>query len=189
MKTLAVALAVIVPSLVMADLKVGTVDMMTLVRNHKSYDSNKKLLSETEKDYHKRLDKQKEEVDRIQEEGRKLAEQARNPMLAAAAKQKLEQDLTDVQNRFLAGQQRLRAEAMRSQQELQDLEGRLLKATTEDLRNSINAFAKKSGYDFIFDASAAPFAKESFDVTGGVLKEMGVDPAAVKPAKAEAEKK
>ena len=36
MKKLAVALALI-PAVALADLKIGTVEMMTLVRNHNSY--------------------------------------------------------------------------------------------------------------------------------------------------------
>ena len=38
-----------------AEMKFGTVDMMTLVRNHPNYDSNKTLLTSTDKDYQKKL--------------------------------------------------------------------------------------------------------------------------------------
>ena len=169
------------------EMKIGTVDMLTLVRNHKSYETNKQTLTDTEKDYQKKLDREKGELEKIQDDGRKLAEQTRNPMLSEAAKQKLEKDLMDIQTRFLQGQQRLRQEAMRSQQELQDLEGRLLKRTTEDLRKNINDFAESNGYDFIFDASAVPFAKRAYDVTPGVLKKMGVDPAKAVTAKAKSD--
>ena len=65
---------------------------------------------------------------------------------------------------------------LRSQQDLQDLEGRLLKATTEDLREKINAFAAANKYDLIVDITAAPFASEKLDVTPAILKSMGVDP-------------
>ena len=60
--------------------------------------------------------------------------------------------------------------------DLQALEGRLLKATTEDLRKRINAFAESEGYDLIVDATAAPFSKKELDVTPEILKAMGVDP-------------
>jgi Skp family chaperone for outer membrane proteins len=170
LSTLAAAAAV-------GDVKVATVDMLLLVRNHPGYESNKTLLKATESDYQKKLDKIKSDVESIQEEGKKLSEQARNPMLSAAAKQKLEKDLVDIQNRFLAGQQRLRAEAMRSQQDLQDLEARLLKTATAEIRKHVDAFAAANGYDFVFDSAAAVFAKKSFDVTDGIMRKMGVDPA------------
>jgi outer membrane protein len=175
MKKLVLMSVIVAATATFADLKIGTVDMMALVRNHSSYEPNKKLLAETEKDYTKKLDGIKAELDEIQEEGKGLTEQLRNPLLSQSAKTKLEKDLVDIQNKFIAGQQRLRSEMMRSQQDLQDLEGRLLKATTEDLRERINAFAESGKYDLIIDSTAAPFAKKELDVTPAILKAMGVD--------------
>ena len=168
-----------------ADMKIGTVAMLKLVRNHSSYESNRKFLLETEKDYSRRIDEMKRELETVQEEGKKIADQLRNPLLAQAAKTKLEKELVDIQNRFLAGQQRIRSEAMRSQQELQGHEARLLKATTEDLRGRIRAFADAQGYDLIVDQTAVPFAKASLDVTDAVLRSMGVDPEKAKDEKNE----
>lgn len=179
MKKLILFAALAAATTVFADLKIGTVDMMSLVRNHSSYEPNKKLLAETEKDYTKKLDAMKGELDEIQEEGKSMTEQLRNPLLSQSAKTKLEKDLLDVQNKFIAAQQRIRSEMMRSQQDLQDLEGRLLKATTEDLREKIDTFAKKNKYDLIIDVTAAPFAKAELDVTPAILKAMGVDPKKV----------
>lgn len=176
MKKLVLITALAAATATFADLKVGTVDMMALVRNHSSYEPNKKLLTETEKDYSKKLDSIKAELDEIQEEGKNLTEQLRNPLISQTAKAKLEKDIMDVQNKYISCQQHLRSEMMRSQQDLQDLEGRLLKATTEDLRERINAFAEAGKYDLILDETAAPFAKKSLDVTPDILKAMGVDP-------------
>ncbi len=183
MKNLAMLAAMAAASVAFADMKIGTVDMIMLVRNHSSYEPNKKLLNDTEKDYAKKVDRMKADLDDVQEEGKKLSEQLRNPMLAPAAKAKLEKELLDVQNKFLSGQQAIRSEMARSQQDLQGLETRLLKATTEDLHRRIDAFAEKEGYDLVVDVAAAPFAKKSLDVTPEILKAMGVDPATAKGAK------
>lgn len=176
MKKLILFTALAAATTVFADLKIGTVDMMSLVRNHSSYEPNKKLLTETEKDYTKKLDAMKAELDEIQEEGKNMTDQLRNPLLSQGSKTKLEKDLMDIQNKFITAQQRIRAEMLRSQQDLQELEGRLLKATTEDLREKINAFAAANKYDLIVDITAAPFASEKLDVTPAILKSMGVDP-------------
>ena len=186
MKKLVLMTAVIAATAAFAELKIGTVDMMALVRNHSSYEPNRKLLTETEKDYTKKLDAIKAEVDAIQEEGKNLADQLRNPLLAQAQQKKLEKDLVDIQAKYVSGQQRLRAEMMRSQQDLQDREGRLLKATTEDLHEKIDAFAEAEGYDIILDVTAAPFARQSLDVTPAILKTMGVDPSKVNETAEEA---
>jgi len=146
------------------------------VRNHPNYESNKELLTSTDKDYQKKLDVIKAEGDKLQEEGKKLAEQVRNPMLAAKAKADVEKQLMDLQQKLVGIEQRYRAEAMRNRQDLQDLEARLFKTTTEDLRKRIAKFAEAKGYDFVFDRTATPYYKPTYDVTDALLKEMGVDP-------------
>jgi len=174
-KIMAVAAAALCAS-VFADLKVGTVEMMVLVRNHKSYDTNKKLLQDAEKDYQQKIDRMKEDVDAIQEEGKKVAEQGKSPMLAKAQKEKIEKDLLDIQNRYIAAQQKLRAEAMESQQKLQEFESRLLRITTDDIRDIVNKYAEAKGYDMIVESTVTAFAKKSLDVTDDLLKAMGVNP-------------
>ena len=163
-----------------AEMKFGTVEMLKLVRNHPNYDSNKALLESTDKDYKKKLDNIKSEGEKLQAEGKKLVDQLRNPMLAAKAKADLEKQVTDIQQKLMAIEQRYRSEGMRCRQDLQDLEGRLLKTTTDDLRKRIEKYAVSKGYDFIFDATAVPFARKSYDVTDELLKTMGVDPANAK---------
>ena len=187
MKKIALAAALAATTVAMADVKIGTVDMFVLVRNHASYEPNEKLLNDTEKDYAKKIDRLKAGLEETQEEYKKLTEQYRNPMLAQSAKDKLEKQIVDLQNKLLAGQQTIRNEMMRTQQDLQGLERRLLKATTEDLHNRIDAFAEQEGYDLILDVSAAPFAKKSLDVTPEILKAMGVDPEKAKGPKESAD--
>ena len=161
-----------------AEMKIGTVDMLKLVRNHPTYEFNKTFLTNKEKDFQEKLDRMRSEIDAIQEEGRKAAEQMKNPMLAQAAKDKIEKDLMEIQNKYVAAQQKLRNEAMESQQQLQELEADLLKSTTADLRKNISAFAEENGYDVILDAAATPYAKKELDVTAAIQKH--IDDAAAK---------
>ena len=176
MKKLVFAVMMAAAMVATAEMKVGYVDMLLLVRNHPNYDSNKALLTSTDKDYQKKLEGVKAEGDKLQEEGKRLMDQMRNPMLTAKAKSDVEKQLGDIQQKLMGIEQRYRSEAMRCRQDLQDLEGRLLKTTTDDLRKRLGAFAKKSGYDLIYDATAVPYAKPEYDVTNEMLKELGVDP-------------
>ena len=183
MKKLVLGIVLAAAAAASADMKVGTVDMMALVKNHRNYETNRNILQSTEKDYQGRLDGMKSELEALQEEGKKLSDELRNPMLAATAKTKIENDLTKVQEKFIAGQQKLRSTAMRNQQELSDLEARLLKEQAAELKKTVAEFAEKNGYDMIVDASAAIFSKKALDVTPLVLKAMGVDPAKAAAAK------
>lgn len=186
--TLTASLLLASAATVFADVKIGTVDMVLLVRNHKNYEDNKRLLTSTETEYKQKLESKKSDLQSIQDEGRKLADELRNPMLSDATKKSLENRLVEIQNRFIKAQQDIRSEAMRSEQDLSELEARLLRFQAQDIKKSIQAFAEGAGYDMILDSSATLYAKESHDVTDGVLKEMGVDPEKARAA-AEKDKK
>ena len=163
-----------------AEMKVGVVDLMVLIRNHPNYDSNKELLASTDKDYKKKLDEIKSEGETLQEEGKKLAEQLRSPMLADKAKTDVEKRLMEIQQKLMGIEQHYRSEAVRCRQDLQDLEARLLKTTTDDLRKRMAKLAEEKGYDFVFDKTATPFSKAEYDVTDDMLSAMNVDPKAAK---------
>ena len=143
-KTIVVAVVVATAMAASAEMKVGTVDLMLLVRNHPNYDSNKALLTSTDKDYQKKLEGVKAEGDKLQEEGKKLMEQMRNPMLTAKAKADVEKELGGIQQKLIGIEQRYRSEAMRCRQDLQDLEGRLLKTTTDDLRKRLAVLQRRA---------------------------------------------
>ena len=174
------AMALVAAMAASAEMKVGTVDLMLLVRNHPNYDSNKTLLTSTDKDYQKKLEGIKSEGEKLQNEGKQLMDQMRNPMLTAKAKVDIEKQIEDIQKKLTVIAQRLQSESMRCRQDLQDLEGRLFKTTTEDLRKRLGAYAGENGYDFICDATAVPYAKPEYDVTDEMLKKLGVDPKEAK---------
>ena len=180
MKKLLIALCVASVSVAALAIKVATVDMVILVKNHPAYDTNKTLLLNTEKDLRKKLEDMNKELAAIQEEGKKHAETLRNPMSSKKAKDDAEMALREIENRYMQQQQKVRAEMMRSQQELAQLEAGLLKAQSDDLKKRISKFADKNEYDLVIDSSAALYSKDSFNVTDAVLKEMGVDPAKAK---------
>ncbi len=180
MKKIFIAFSIVVAAASAFALKVGTVDMVVLVKNHPAYETNKTLLMNTEKDFRKKLEDMNKELASIQEEGKKHAEAIRNPMSSQKAKVDAEMALGEIQNRYMQQQQKIRAEMMRSQQELSQLEAGLLKAQSDDLKKRISKFAEKNGYDIVIDSTAAFYSKDSFNVTDAMLKEIGVDPAKAK---------
>ena len=179
MKKLIFALAV-VPAVAMADLKLATVDVVRLVRNHPDYERNEKFMESKSKDLEKKGEEIKAEGETLQAEGKKLLEQMRNPMLNEKAKVDVEKKLQDIQQKLIQIEQRYRSEMMRGNQDLQDDRARLMKATTEDLRERLKKYGEAKGLDFILDTNVIAYAKDSFDVTDDILKEMGVDPAKAK---------
>lgn len=178
-RTIAVA-TVFAASLAFGGIRIGTIDMMALVKSHPNYEANKTLLQSTEQDYRKRMDEMRTEIEKLQAEGQKLAEEYKSPMLSKTAKAKLEDDLTRIQKDFLSKQQALRSVAMENQDKLSELEGRLLKMQADDIKEWVAGFAKDNDYDFVFDSSAVPFATKDSDVTDGVVKYMALHPKTTK---------
>jgi len=177
MKKIVACFALAMAVSAMGELRFGTVNMVDLVRLHPSHESNKALVKSTDKDYKAKLQQLQEAAKAIAEEGKKLQEEFMNPMLSAAAKGEVQKKMDGVQQRFVAARQELETSARHYQNELQDLEARLLKLETDDIRAKIGIYAKENGYDVIGDASMLAFAKESLDVTDAILKAMNVDPA------------
>ena len=171
-----------------AELKIGTVNMVDLVRLHPNHESNRTLVKTTDTEYKAKLDAKQEELKEIADEGKKAQSDLQNPMLSTQARAAAQKKLEGIQKRFLDGQQEMRQMATRFQNDLGELESRLIKLETDDIRAKINAYAKAHGYDFIADGTMLAFAKESYDVTDEILKSMNVDPAKRKEKK-EKEKK
>jgi len=176
MKKAIVAGVVAAAMVAAADMKIGTVNMVDLVRLHPSHETNRNLIKSTDKDYKAKLDGRQEAMKAIADEGKKVQDDFSNPMLSPAAKAEAQKKLEGIQQRFMAAQQDLRSAAQHYQNEIADLETRLLKLETEDIRAKITTFAKENGYDLVVDASMLGYAKESFDVTDEILKALGVDP-------------
>ena len=185
MKTLTIVVCAALSLSALADLKIGTVNMVDLVKLHPSYESNKALLKSTDKDYKAKLDKRQDEIKAIADEGKKAQEDLSNPMLSASAKASAQKKLEGVQRRYIAARQDLEAEVRRYQSELSDLESRLMKLQTEEIRAKITAYAKEKGYDMIIDSTMLAFSKESLEVTDDILRAMNVDPAKRKTLKDE----
>ena len=160
-----------------AEMKVGTVNMIDLVRLHPSHESNRTLVKTTDSEYKAKLDAKQDELKEIADEGKKAQGDLQNPMLSAQARAAAQKKLEGIQKRFLEGQQEMRQMAARYQTDLNDLESRLLKIETDEIREKISAYAKKHGYDIIADSSMLAFSKSSLDVTDEILKAFGVDPA------------
>lgn len=176
MKKSIILIAVAASIAAFAEVKIGTVNMMQLVRLHPSHETNRNLIKSTDKDYKAKLDSRQDALKTIADEGKKAQEDLNNPMLSASAKSEAQKKLEGVQQRFIAAQQELRSSAQHYQNELSDLESRLLKLETEDIRAKIATFAKANGYDFILDSTTIGYANEAFDVTDEILKALGVDP-------------
>ena len=175
MKRIAIGVCLLAAMVAGAEMKFATVNLETLIKNHPNHESNRTLVKSTADDYRKKMETRQEEAKALVEEGKKLQSDWQNPMLSAAAKADLQKKLDGIQRKLFALQQEMRADDQHYQEELADLQQRLFKIEKTDVEAKIAAFAKEQGYDMIFDVAACGFAKPEMDVTGAILKLMGID--------------
>ena len=94
MKKIVVLAAMAAALTVAAEMKIGTVNMVDLVRLHPNHESNRALVKTTDSEYKAKLDAKQDELKEIADEGKKSQSDLQNPMLStqarAAAQKKLE---------------------------------------------------------------------------------------------------
>jgi Skp family chaperone for outer membrane proteins len=177
MKRTVIALSIAMSIATFADVKIGTVNMIHLVELHPNHESNKSLVKSSNDDYKAKLDSKQDALKTMLDEARKVYEDMQNPMLSASAKAEAQKKLDGMQQKVNAARQDLLRSEQTYRETMNDLETRLLKMETSDIRAKISAYAKEKGFDIIIDSTMAAYSNESMDVTDDILRALKVDPA------------
>ena len=183
MKKTLIALSIVSCLAAFADLKVGTVNMIHLVELHPTHESNKTLVKSSNDDYKAKLDAKQDALKALLDEARKIYDDMQNPMLSASAKADAQKKLDGMQQKVSAARQDLLRSEQNYRETMNDLETRLLKMETSDIRAKISAYAKEKGLDLVLDSTMAAYANDALDVTDDILRAMKVDPAKRKALK------
>jgi len=180
--------AVLAATMVMAQEKTAVVNMVDLVRFHPSRERDRKLMQDTEKEYQTKLDKQRDRFEQLRDEYEKAVKEARNPALNDKARAEAEDKAMKHRDVLAEADRDLRAEMQKLQRELGDLDARLLRQVTGDIRSVLTKYAQEAKFSAIFDGTTMAYFDPKLEVTDEVLKRMGVDPKVRKEAKDKAEK-
>ena len=183
MKKTAIALAILASLSAFADLKISTVNMIHLVELHPTHESNKALVKSSNDDFKAKLDEKQDALKAMLDDARKTYDDLQNPMLSASAKADAQKKLDGMQQKVNAARQDLIRSEQNYRETMNDLETRLLKMETSDIRAKISAYAKEKGLDLVIDSTMAAYANDSLDVTDDILRAMKVDPAKRKALK------
>ena len=186
MKTTVLALAAIVSTTLLADIKIATVNMVDLIRFHPEREKDMQVLRESEAGHKRALEAARDKLEDLAKEAQELQQKLQNPLVQEKVKEDAAKKLDSLHEKAMEAQQSYQMEVRRAQAELQRLDETMLRATTDSIRKRVEAYAQEKGYDIIVDTSVTPFSKKSLDVTDEILKLMGVDP---EKARAEAKAK
>jgi Skp family chaperone for outer membrane proteins len=172
----------------MAQEKTAVVNMVDLVRFHPSRERDRKLMMDTEKEFQAKLDKQRDRFEQLRDDYEKAVKEARNPALNDKARAEAEDKAMKHRDVLAEADKDLRADMQKLQRELGDLDSRLLRQVTGDIREVITKFAQESKYAVVLDGTTLAYFDPKLEVTDEVLKRMGVDPKVRKEAKEKSEK-
>lgn len=156
--------------------KTVVVNMVDLVRFHPNRERDRKLMHETEKDYQAKLDKQRDRVEALQADYEKAVKEAHNPALNETARAAAESQVIKHRDVLADADRDLRQEIQKLQRALSDLDSRLLRQITSEIREVITAYAKEKNLSLVLDGSVMAYFDEKLDVTDDILKRMGIDP-------------
>ena len=177
MKKTVIALTILASLSAFADFRIGTVNMIHLVELHPTHESNKTLVRSSNDDYKAKLDAKQDALKALLDEARKTYDDMQNPMLSASAKAEAQKKLDGMQQKVSAARQDLIRSEQSYRETMNDLETRLLKMETSDIRAKIAAYAKEKKLDLVIDSTMAAYAADALDVTDDILRAMKVDPA------------
>ena len=190
MKATCIIIAVMLTAMMgFAEEKTVVVSMIDLIRYHPNRERDRKLMADTEKEYQDKLDKRRERFEQLRDEFERVAKEARNPVLSDKARTEAETKALKQRDVVAEAERDLRQEAQKLQRELADLDTRLLRQVTGEIRETITKYAKDTKAAIVMDATTLAYSDPKLDVTDDVLKRMGIDPKVRKEAKEEAEKK
>ena len=183
MKRTVIALSIAMSVAAFADLKICTVNMIHLVELHPTHESNRALVKSSNEDYKAKLDAKQDALKALLDDARKIYDDTQNPMLSVSAKAEAQKKLDGMQQKVNAARQELLRSEQNYRETMNDLETRLLKMETSDIRAKISAYAKEKGLDLVIDSTMAAYANDALDVTDDILRAMNVDPAKRKTLK------
>ena len=163
--------------------KTAVVNMVDLVRYHPSRERDRKLMEETEKEFQTKLDKQRDRFEELRSDYEKVVKEARNPALNDKARAEAEDKAMKHREVLAQADRDLRAQMKKLQGELGDLDARLLRQVTSDIRQVITKYAEEKKCDLVLDSTTMAYFNPKLEVTDEMLKRMGVDPAARKAKK------
>jgi Skp family chaperone for outer membrane proteins len=153
--------------------KIAVVDIDMVLENHPNTVGDRKTLEITIEEYTTERDQLLEDIKKRESELEMLAKQVQNPMLAQVKIDELRKKGETLYAELTQAKQALEAQVAKRRKDLQELDARLVRRSTKDVIEKIDAYAKEMGYDLILDKRNVPYVKSTYDVTNEIIVRCG----------------
>ncbi|MDO5462387.1 MAG: OmpH family outer membrane protein [bacterium] len=172
MKKQLTLLSALLCSMLMAQ-TIAVVDVDTVLEHHPNTKGDRQTLELTIEEYATERDALLADIKKREEELEALAKQMQNPMLAQTKIAELQKKGETLFAELNQVKQNAELQVAKRRKDLQELDTRLVRRSTKDVVEKIDAYAKEKGYDIILDKRNVPFVKATYDVTNDIIIRCG----------------
>lgn len=153
--------------------KIAVVDIDTVLEHHPNTKGDRQTLELTLEEYATERDGLLADIKKREEELEALAKQLQNPMLAQTKLEELQKKGETLFAELNQAKQNAEIQVAKRRKDLQELDARLVRRSTKDVIEKIDAYAKEQGYDLILDKRNVPFVTNAYEVTNDIITRCG----------------
>jgi len=158
---------------------VAVVDMEELVRLHPDTASDKKLFDQTLKDFRAENDELRQKLEGLQDDFEKSRKEAQDPALSDKAKKTAEEQAARKRDALITADRTAREKMQSRQEQLSDMQTRMLKKTFNEIREVVSKFAAERKLPLVLPGNQVVYFDKTLDITDDILKQMNIQ----RPAK------
>lgn len=153
--------------------KIAVVNIDLVLEQHPNTKGDRQTLELTIEEYATERDSLLADIKKREEELEALAKQMQNPMLAQTKIAELQKKGETLFAELNQVKQNAELQVAKRRKDLQELDARLVRRSTKDVVEKIDAYAKEKGYDLILDKRNVPFVTATYDVTNDIIIRCG----------------
>ena len=155
----------------------AVVDMEELVRLHPDTVSDKKLFDQTLKDFRGENDELRQKLEALQEDFEKIRKESQDASLSEKARKSAEDRAAKSRDALIAADRNAREKMQSRQEQLSDMQTRMLKKTVSEIRDVIKKYAAERKLQVVMAANQVVYSDKTLDITDAILKQMNITPA------------
>lgn len=154
----------------------AVVDMEELVRLHPDTVSDKKLFDQTLKDFRGENDELRQKLEALQDDFEKMRKESQDPALSEKARKAAEERAAKARDSLIAADRNAREKMQSRQEQLSDMQTRMLKKTFNEIREVIRKYAAERKLQVVLSANQVVYSDKNLDITDAILKQMNIVP-------------
>jgi Skp family chaperone for outer membrane proteins len=153
---------------------VAVVDLEELIRLHPNTARDKKVLEQTLKDYKAEGEDLQRRIEALQEDFEKARKEAQDPALSDKARRVAEESAARKGEELSAASRQARDKMQLRQQMLSEQQMRMVRTTTEDIREAVGKYAAERKVLLVLPQAAVLYQDKALDITDAVMKRMNI---------------